>query len=54
MLGFVDVSGSRLGLRKITRKFDVVSGLRVGVLAVWAWLVWVCWLVCVSYLLDQS
>jgi len=34
------VSGSRLGLRKITRKFDVVSGLCVSVLAVWAWLVW--------------
>ena len=29
------VSGSRLGLRKITRKFDVVSGLCVSVLAVW-------------------
>ena len=29
------VSRLWLGLRKITRKFDVVSGLRLGVLAVW-------------------
>lgn len=34
------VSRSRLGLRKITRKFDVVSCFCVSVLAVLAWLAW--------------
>ena len=41
-------------LRKITRQFNVPSGLCVGVLAMLAWLTCVRWLVCVSCLLDQS
>ena len=41
-------------LRKITRQFNVPSGLCVGVLAMLAWLACVRWLVCVSCLLDQS
>nr|DAY01285.1 MAG TPA: hypothetical protein [Caudoviricetes sp.] len=40
-------------LRKITRQFNVPSGLCVG-RASYVGLAGMCWLVCVSCLLDQS
>ena len=46
------VSRSRLGLRKITRKFNALSCLCVGVLAVLAWLA--CVLVGLCELLTRS
>ena len=48
------VSRLWLGLRKITRKFDVVSGSSCGRVSCVGLIGVVCWLVCVSYLLDQS
>ena len=48
------VSSSRLGLRKITRKFNELSCFCVSVLAILAWLAWcIGWFVW-CYLLDQS